>query len=213
MHDLVAENAYAVQFYMALLSSLSVMTAPRHLLFLDIDGTVVDGTPRETLMEERGLVVGKYGDVNRSYPRGYDAFINGFNDPSLFHLDTNIPEAEQLIQAAVEADATVLFLTARDARHHCGTESDLKQRGLWRDGMRLICKPHRELVDKAEFKAQMIAMLSQSDETEDVVLVDNNRKNTALVQERLPFVTAYSACSEAHSHIQGWIDTNRSDDA
>ena len=45
--------------------------------------------------------------------------------------------------------------------------------------MRLICKPHRELVDKAEFKEQMIAMLSQNDETEDVVLVDNNRKNTA----------------------------------
>ena len=190
-----------------------VMSHQRRLLFLDIDGTVVDGTARENLMEERGLVVGKYGDINRFYPRGYEAFINGFNDPSLFHLDTNIPEAEQLIQAAVEADATVLFLTARDARHHCGTESDLKQRGLWRDGARLICKPHRELVDKAEFKQQIIAMLSQNDETEDVVLVDNNRKNTALVQERLSFVTTYSACSEARSHIQAWNDADRSDDA
>jgi hypothetical protein len=39
-----------------------VMSPHRRLLFLDIDGTVVDGTPREALMEERGLVVGKYGD-------------------------------------------------------------------------------------------------------------------------------------------------------
>jgi len=207
------QNAYAFYSYMVWRTGDDVMSPQRRLLFLDIDGTVVDGTPREALMEARGLVVGKYGDINRSYPRGYEAFINGFNDPSLFHLDTNIPEAEQLIQTAVEAGATVLFLTARDARHHCGTESDLKQRGLWRDGMRLICKPHRELVDKAEFKQQMIAMLSQNDETEDVVLVDNNRKNTALVQERLSFVTTYSACSEARSHIQAWNDTDRSDDA
>ena len=211
--SLIQQNAYAFYSYMVWRSVDDVMSPHRRLLFLDIDGTVVDGTPRESLMEERGLVVGKYGDVNRSYPRGYQAFINGFNDPSLFHLDTNIPEAERLIQAAVEADATVLFLTARDARHHCGTENDLKQRGLWRDGMRLICKPHRELVDKAEFKERMIAMLSQNDETEDVVLVDNNRKNTELVQERLSFVTTYSACSEAHSHIQGWNDANRSGDA
>ena len=211
--SLMQQNAYAFYSYMVWRSVDDVMSPHRRLLFLDIDGTVVDGTPREALMEERGLVVGEYGDVNRSYPRGYEAFINGFNDPSLFHLDTNIPDAEQLIQAAVEADATVLFLTARDARHHCGTESDLKQRGLWRDGMRLICKPHRELVDKAEFKERMIAMLSQNDETEDVVLIDNNRKNTARVQERLSFVTTYSACSEAHSHIQGWNDANRSGDA
>ena len=188
------------------------MSPHKRLLFLDIDGTVVDGTPREVLMEQRGLVVGKYGDNNRSYPRGYDTFIDRFNNPSLFHLDTNIPEAEPLIQAAVEAGATVLFLTARDARHHCGTESDLKQRGLWREGMRLICKPHRELVDKSEFKERMIAMLSQNPETEDVVLVDNNRKNTEFVQERLSFVTTYSACSDALEHIQEWKAT-RSDES
>jgi predicted secreted acid phosphatase len=199
---------------MVFASNLSVMKQNhRNLLFLDIDGTVVDGTPRESLMEERGLVVGKYGEINRSYPRGYEAFINGFNDPSLFHLDTNIPEAEPLIQTAVEAGATVLFLTARDARHHCGTESDLKQRGLWRDGMRLICKPHRELIDKAEFKQQMIAMLSQGDETVDVLLVDNNRKNITRVQEHLPFVSTYLACSQALEHVQQWMTTIRSDDA
>ena len=67
-------------------------------------------------------------------------------------------------------------------------------------------------VDKAEFKERMIAMLSQNHETEDVVLVDNNRKNTALVQERLSFVSTYSACSEARAHIQGWNNANRSDD-
>ena len=199
---------------MVFASNLSVMKQNhRNLLFLDIDGTVVDGTPRESLMEERGLVVGKYGEINRSYPRGYEAFINGFNDPSLFHLDTNIPEAEPLIQTAVEAGATVLFLTARDARHHCGTESDLKQRGLWRDGMRLICKPHRELIDKAEFKQQMIAMLSQGDETVDVLLVDNNRKNITRVEEHLPFVSTYLACSQALEHVQQWMTTIRSDDA
>ena len=199
---------------MVFASNLSVMKQNhRNLLFLDIDGTVVDGTPRESLMEERGLVVGKYGEINRSYPRGYEAFINGFNDPSLFHLDTNIPEAEPLIQTAVEAGATVLFLTARDARHHCGTESDLKQRGLWRDGMRLICKPHRELIDKAEFKQQMIAMLSQGDETVDVLLVDNNPKNITRVQEHLPFVSTYLACSQALEHVQQWMTTIRSDDA
>jgi hypothetical protein len=199
---------------MVFASNLSVMKQNhRNLLFLDIDGTVVDGTPRESLMEERGLVVGKYGEINRSYPRGYEAFINGFNDPSLFHLDTNIPEAEPLIQAAVEAGAIVLFLTARDARYHCGTESDLKQRGLWRDGMRLICKPHRELIDKAEFKQQMIAMLSQGDETVDVLLVDNNRKNITRVEEHLPFVSTYLACSQALEHVQQWMTTIRSDDA
>jgi hypothetical protein len=199
---------------MVFASNLSVMKQNhRNLLFLDIDGTVVDGTPRESLMEERGLVVGKYGEINRSYPRGYEAFINGFNDPSLFHLDTNIPEAEPLIQAAVEAGAIVLFLTARDARHHCGTESDLKQRGLWRDGIRLICKPHRELIDKAEFKQQMIAMLSQGDETVDVLLVDNNRKNITRVEEHLPFVSTYLACSQALEHVQQWMTTIRSDDA
>ena len=199
---------------MVFASNLSVMKQNhRNLLFLDIDGTVVDGTPRESLMEERGLVVGKYGEINRSYPRGYEAFINGFNDPSLFHLDTNIPEAEPLIQAAVEAGAIVLFLTARDARYHCGTESDLKQRGLWRDGIRLICKPHRELIDKAEFKQQMIAMLSQGDETVDVLLVDNNRKNITRVEEHLPFVSTYLACSQALEHVQQWMTTIRSDDA
>jgi hypothetical protein len=58
----------------------------------------------------------------------------------------------------------------------------------------------------------MIAMLSQNPETEDVVLVDNNRKNTEFVQERLSFVTTYSACSDALEHIQEWKAT-RSDES
>lgn len=211
---LIKWNAYALCSYIVFTSNLSVMKQNhRNLLFLDIDGTVVDGTLREQRMEERGLVIGKYGDAHRMYPRGYQAFINAFNNPALFHLDTNMPEADLLIETAVQAGATVMFLTARDARHHCGTEHDLKQRGLWREGMRLICKPHRELVDKAEFKQQMIAMLSQGDETEDVILVDNNRKNITRVQEHLPSVSTYLACSQALEHVQQWATTIRSDDA
>ena len=185
---------------------------PRHMLFLDIDGTVVDGTAREQRMEQEGLVIGKYGEANRMYPMGYDAFINGFNNPELFHLDTNIPEAEALIDTANEAGATVIFLTARDAIHHCSTESDLKQRGLWRENMRLICKPHRNLVDKSIFKAGMIDMLSQSENTTEVILVDNNDKNTTYVQENLPFVSTYSACSQALESVKKWLPDNRSDE-
>ena len=210
----VMYNAYALCSYIMFASNPSVMKQKhRNLLFLDIDGTVVDGTLREQRMEEGGLVIGKYGDPHRKYPRGYEAFINGFNNPELFHLDTNMPEADLLIETAVQADATVMFLTARDAVHHCGTENDLKQRGLWREGMRLICKPHRELIDKAEFKQQMIAMLSQGDETEDVILVDNNPKNITRVQEHLPSVSTYLACSQALEHVQQWGTTIRSDEA
>ena len=118
---------------------------PRYLLFLDIDGTVVVWTAREQRMEQEGLVIGKYGESNRMYPMGYDAFINGFNNPELFHLDTNIPEAEELIDTAHEAGATVIFLTARDAIHHCSTESRLKQRRLWREGIRLILQTSSKL--------------------------------------------------------------------
>ena len=193
--------------------ALKVMSQkPRPLLFVDIDGTVVDGTAREQRMEQEGLVIGKYGEANRMYPMGYDAFINGFNNPELFHLDTNIPVAEALIDIAHEAGATVIFLTARDAIHHCSTESDLKQRGLWREDMRLICKPHRNLVDKSIFKAGMIDMLSQSDNTNEVVLVDNNYKNRTYVQENLPFVSTYPACSQAFGHVQKWLPNKRSDE-
>ena len=104
---------------MVFASNLSVMEQNhRNLLFLDIDGTVVDGTLREQRMVDRGLVIGKYGDAHRKYPRGYEAFINGFNNPALFHLDANMPEADLLIETAVQAGATVMFLTARDAVHH-----------------------------------------------------------------------------------------------
>ncbi len=179
------------------------------LLFLDIDGTVVDGAPREALMEQQGLVVGQYGDENRVYPKGYRAFIDAFNDPALFALDTTIPAALKLVEMAEENGATVLFLTARDARHHCGTEHDLKQRGLWKEGARLICKPHRELIEKSEFKERMIAMLVRQDQAQEVVLVDNNRKNTARVNERLPLVKTFHSCADALTNLELW-KTSRS---
>ena len=114
-------------------------------------------TARHVLFdEERGLVVGKYGDTVST--RGCDLHQR-IQRPFVVPSRHQHSRRRATVQAAVEADATVLFLTARDARHHCGTESDLKQRGLWRDGMRLVCKPHRELVGKAEFKEQIVAVL------------------------------------------------------
>ena len=154
-------------------TSPSTKTTRSHLVFIDIDGTMTDGTARELAMEGRGLVSGAYGDPTRSFPQGKAAFISAFNHPSMFHLDVTMDGAEAFIAWCSDLDPDGLFyLTARDIIHHEAIRSDLEQRGLWLPGMRLLCKPHQSL-DTLEYKISMIRAISETAQARTVVYVEN----------------------------------------
>ena len=47
-------------------------------------------------------------------------------------------------------------LTARDVIYHEAIRTDLEDRGLWFDGMRLICKSHAFIAKTIDYKINII---------------------------------------------------------
>ena len=129
------------------------------IIFIDIDGTVTDGSRREELVTEKGFVIGEYGSPNRKYPFGKHNFLMNFNHKDIFHLDSTLPYAKEFITILRNfnpKDCIVFWLTARDVIYHEAIRADLEDRGLWFDGMRLICKPHASYCKTIDYKINII---------------------------------------------------------
>ena len=136
---------------------------PQHIMatiiFIDIDGTVTDGSKREELVTAKGLVIGEYGSPNRKYPFGKHQFLMSFNHKDIFHLDSTLPYSEDFITILSNFnpdDCIVFWLTARDVIYHEAIRTDLEDRGLWFDGMRLICKSHASYCKTIDYKINII---------------------------------------------------------
>jgi len=174
---------------------------PKIVFFIDIDGTLTNGTHRETVMEELGLVIGAYGDPNRKYPKGKRAFLEAFASPTLFHKDTTMAGALELTQMISDLhfnyEINVFFLTARDGLHHGETENDLKGRGLWLKGSRLICKPHNQAPVTSVYKSTMVSTICVALAPEKAVLVDNSQEIIQAVLQDNPGTITFSNCIDA----------------
>jgi hypothetical protein len=174
---------------------------PKIVFFIDIDGTLTNGTHREVVMEELGLVSGAYGDPNRKYPKGKRAFLEAFAAPTLFQKDTTMPGAFELTQMISnlysEYEINVFFLTARDGLYHSETEIDLKDRGLWLNGSRLICKPHNQAPITTVYKSTIVSTICEALTPGDVLLIDNSQKILQAVVRETPCTTAFSNCTDA----------------
>lgn len=143
------------------------------LVFIDIDGTMTDGTAREEEMERRGLVIGPYGSPSRQYPQGKAAFIQAFNHPSMFALDDTMAGAEAFIDRCRSiSNIQIFYLTARDVEHHEAIRLDLERRRLWLPDMRLLCKPHRDL-DTEAYKLGRLRTLMEALPASKVVYLEN----------------------------------------
>jgi len=173
-------------------------------VFLDIDGTLMEGSARERAMVRAGLVRGAYGDPSRSYPQGKEAFLTAFNHPDVFGLDTTLPDAVALLDVLRTMPSVEVFvLTARDVEHHEAIRADLDHRGLWFDGMRLLCKPHRTLCTTPEYKLWTFTVLTEGCDEEHILYVENAdhlRDNARALRPRAHIVPS---CSEALSIVGG----------
>ena len=149
------------------------------IFFIDIDGTLTDGSVREQIMEQEGYVIGEYGSPDRIYPHGKQAFLEAFCDPELFETDVTMADAVEIIEAIKSALKSmaiyVFFVTARDSQHHQETEQDLRQRGLWINGARLVCKPHREAPKTVEYKTSVFAGVVNALNPSNIVIIDNSK--------------------------------------
>jgi len=180
------------------------MRACRYMLILDIDGTVVEGSAREGVMEEQGLVVGPYGDPNRTYPYGKAAFLEAFNHPSMFHMDTTLPDAHTVVRLALAAGADIFYLTARDVLHHEAIRHDLDRRGLWNERMRLNCKPHVMWANTVDYKLWTLEHLCGLARPGDAIYIENHASIGKAAEERVDQLTSYVTCSDAVHHLQRW---------
>lgn len=149
------------------------------VFFIDIDGTLTDGSEREKIMEERGFVIGQYGDPERTYPKGKQQFLEAFCDPELFHTDLTMESAHEMMDAIKSVQAGrrkiyIFFVTARDSKHHHETEQDLRQRGLWVGDARLVCKPHRETPKTVEYKTLAFASIVACIDPSRIIIIDNS---------------------------------------
>ena len=179
------------------------------IVFIDIDGTVTDGTKREEIVTKQGYVVGDYGSPNRQYPQGKYQFLMNFNHKDKFHLDDTLPYAkgfiEKLRQLSSE-DFQVFWLTARDVIYHDAIRIDLENRGLWFDGMRLICKPHAIFYNTLRYKVNIISEIVNMSKPDFCLYVENeNRLRSAALELSLGII-AVENCEKAlnslESHIQ-----------
>lgn len=149
------------------------------IIFIDIDGTVTDGAKREQIVNQKGLVIGEYGDPDRKYPLGKHEFLMNFNHKDIFHLDETLPYANELINtlAQFNPDNTVIFwLTARDVINHEAIKLDLDNRGLWFEGMRLICKPHATYCDTVDYKIKIIQEIVSTANPNFCLYVENESR-------------------------------------
>ena len=149
------------------------------VFFIDIDGTLTDGNQREKIMEERGFVIGEYGDPKRTYPMGKQQFLEAFCNPELFHTDVTMENAIEMIDAIKRAHGVtrniyVFYVTARDSKHHHETEQDLRRRGLWISCARLVCKPHPEAPKTIEYKTSAFATIVNALNPSSIIVIDNS---------------------------------------
>lgn len=149
------------------------------IFFIDIDGTLTDGSVREHIMEQEGFVIGEYGSPDRIYPHGKQTFLEAFCNPELFETDITMPNAVEIIEAIKSAlksmEIYVFFVTARDSQHHQETEEDLRHRGLWINGARLVCKPHRKAPKTVEYKTSVFAGVVNALNPSNIVIIDNSK--------------------------------------
>jgi len=149
------------------------------VFFIDIDGTLTDGSRREEIMEEQGLVIGEYRDPNRVYPQGKEAFLEAFCNPDLFSTDVTMDNAKDIIQSIKAAskymEIHVFYVTARDGKYHHETEQDLRERDLWVGGARLVCKPHRKAPKTVDYKVSVFATIVNALDPSNIVIIDNSQ--------------------------------------
>ncbi len=149
------------------------------IIFIDIDGTVTDGSKREELVTAKGLVIGEYGAPNRKYPLGKHQFLMNFNHKDIFHLDSTLPYAKEFIAILSNFNSdecTVFWLTARDVIYHEAIRTDLEDRGLWFDGMRLICKSHASYCKTIDYKINIIREIVISAKPTFCLYVENESR-------------------------------------
>ncbi len=149
------------------------------VFFIDIDGTLTDGSYREKKMEEQGLVIGEYGDPKRVYPQGKQAFLEAFCNPELFSTDSTMVNAKEMIEAIKSAmnyiEIHVFYVTARDSKYHHQTEQDIRERNLWVGGARLVCKPHSKAPKTVDYKVAVFAGIVNTLNPSSVVIIDNSQ--------------------------------------
>ena len=155
------------------------ITSQPIIFFIDIDGTLTEGSHREKMMEEQGLVVGEYGDPNRVYPQGKQTFLEAFCNPKLFSTDVTMDDAKEIIEAISYAskhmEIHVFYVTARDGKHHYETEHDIRERGLWVNGARLVCKPHQKAPKTVDYKISVFAGIVNALSPSNIVIIDNSQ--------------------------------------
>ena len=181
----------------------------RKIVFIDIDGTVTDGTKREEIVTKQGYVVGDYGSPNRKYPRGKYQFLMNFNHKDKFQFDETLPHAKEFIQKLGQINTGTLeifWLTARDVIYHEAIRLDLENRGLWFDGMRLICKPHAIFCNTLEYKVKNLSEIVSNSKPEYCLYVENEDRLRLGALELGLDIIAVGNCEEAlkslESHIQ-----------
>jgi phosphoglycolate phosphatase-like HAD superfamily hydrolase len=116
------------------------------------------------------------------------AWVEGFFSNDFLDRDFPLPGAVAFVEACLERDADVMYLTGRDvARMGEGTEKSLRQWGFPLDHERvtLTLKPTKEL-DDAEFKADVIEALRHR--YEHIWLFENEPVNINIVLRRTPHV-------------------------
>ena len=180
----------------------------RKIVFIDIDGTVTDGSKREEIVTRQGYVVGEYGSPNRKYPLGKYQFLMNFNHKDKFHFDDTLPYAEEFIQRLkrLSSDTLEIFwLTARDVIYHEAIRIDLENRGLWFDGMRLICKPHAMFSDTIEYKVKIITEIFNSAKPEFCLYVDNEERLRFSVVNLGLDITVVENCETALNSLEDYI--------
>lgn len=177
------------------------------IFFIDIDGTLADGTHRERIMEEQGFVIGPYGDPERQYPKGKQAFLEAFAEPSLFCDDKTMVNAVEFLKSIAGKGALqvkVFFITARDSLHHAQTEQDLRKRGLWVSGARLVCKPHNQAPKTIKYKVSTMVNIIAALQPITIVIVDNSQEILDGGKYAIPSSHRFTNCTDALNWWKGY---------
>jgi len=132
-----------------------------------------------------------------------------FNHKDKFHLDDTLLYAEEFIQKLKQlnkGELEVFWLTARDVIYHEAIRIDLENRGLWFDGMRLICKPHAMFSDTVEYKVKIITEIFNTAKPDFCLYVDNElRLRSSVLNLGLDIIVVENceaALTSLEDHIQ-----------
>ncbi len=123
------------------------------MAIFDIDDTIFNSSQREKNARRAGLSPsGPYtGDRKPSdYPKGKKAFMDFFNSPKQFRIDTPTPGALDYINALVRDGYTIAYLTGRPNTYINPTIEHLKETGFpvfndYKSGQPLVfMKPNKQ---------------------------------------------------------------------